>query len=234
LFVGGKLGQKLMKLPLLRALSIICLIAVFGVITFSADVYSQPEQDNSAVDSQAVENPSVASDNADEDVKKAGLWREGKAVFSDVEVLDIFWKYSRGYKPIQPINYNHQIHVEKNNMECQYCHSGVAKSPFATMPSVELCMGCHKTVRADTPEIKKLAEHYENKTPVEWEPVNHLPEHVIFTHERHIKAGVGCQNCHGQVQKMDVVEKVSSLKMGFCVSCHRDKGASIDCMICHY
>ncbi len=166
--------------------------------------------------------------------KEAGLWKEGKAVFSDIKPLDIFWKYSRGYAPEQPIKFSHKIHVEKNNMECQYCHSGVNKSNFATVPSVELCMGCHSSVRTDFPEIKKLAELFKKKEPIEWEPVNHLPEHVIFPHERHIKAGVGCQNCHGQVQKMDVVEKVSSLKMGFCVSCHRHKGASIDCGVCHY
>lgn len=164
----------------------------------------------------------------------AGLWRGGKAVFSDVRPLDVFWKYARGYKPSQPINYNHKIHVEKNKMECQYCHSGVAKSPFATVPSVELCMGCHKLVKTDSPEIKKLAEYFHSKQPVEWEPVNNLPEHVQFTHERHIKAGVGCQMCHGQIQKMDVVEKGASLKMGFCVSCHRERGASIDCATCHY
>ena len=164
---------------------------------------------------------------------RAGAWRDGKAVFSDILLLDIFHKYSRGYKPEQPIAFNHQIHVEKNGLECQYCHSGVSKSPYATIPPVELCMGCHKVVKTDSPEIKKLAKHFEEKTPVEWEPVHNLPEHAYFTHERHIKAGVGCQSCHGQVQKMEVVEKVSSLKMGFCVSCHRDSGVSIDCAVCH-
>lgn len=163
----------------------------------------------------------------------AGVWNDGKAVFSDVAFLDIFWRYARGYKPKQPIAYNHKIHVNKNNMECQYCHSGVHKSPFATVPSVELCMGCHKMIRTDSPEIKKLKESFDSKKPVEWESVNHLPEHVYFTHERHTKAGIGCQKCHGQVQEMDEVEKVSSLKMGFCVTCHRERGASTDCLVCH-
>lgn len=169
-------------------------------------------------------------------IYKAGVWREGKAVFSDVALLDILMpsRYQRGYKPVQPLNYNHQIHVEKNNMECQYCHSGVSKSPFATVPAVETCMGCHKSILSDRPDIQKLQKHFEEKEPVIWEPVNRLPEHAVFTHERHIKAGVGCHSCHGQVQKMDVVEKVSSLKMGFCVSCHRDQGASTDCAVCHY
>lgn len=166
----------------------------------------------------------------------AGLWREGQAVFSDVPALDLFIKdrYARGYKPEQPINYSHVIHVNDNGIECQYCHSGVGKSAYATIPPVELCMGCHNVIKADSPEIQKLKEHWEKKIPIEWIPVHNLPEHAKFNHQRHVKAGIGCQNCHGQVQDMDVVERVSTLKMGFCVSCHRDQGASIDCGICHY
>lgn len=162
-----------------------------------------------------------------------GLWNEGKAVFSDLKALDIFWKYSRGYRPEQPIKFSHKLHVTQNKIECQYCHSGVNKSPYATIPSVATCMGCHKVIKTESPEIQKLKKHFDDKTPVEWEPVHHLPEHVYFTHERHVKAGVSCQTCHGQVQKMEVVEKMSSLKMGFCVTCHREKGVSIDCAVCH-
>ncbi len=166
--------------------------------------------------------------------KAAGVWRDGKAVFSDEPMLDIFNPYQRGYKPEQPIPFSHKLHVEKNKMECQYCHSGVAKSPYATIPPVELCMGCHAHVRTESPYIQKLAEHYEQKKPLEWEPVHNLPEHAVFNHERHVKAGVGCNKCHGQVNEMEVVEKVSSLRMGWCVSCHRMNGASIDCSTCHY
>ncbi|MCC6220093.1 MAG: cytochrome c3 family protein [Deltaproteobacteria bacterium] len=165
---------------------------------------------------------------------KAGLWKEGKAVFSDVPIFDVFLQYARGYRPQQPVKFSHKTHVEVNKMECQYCHSGVHKSSFATVPSLELCMGCHNTVRPELPDIQALKKSYEVKEPISWEPVNHLPEHVVFNHERHVKGGVGCQNCHGQVQLMDQVEMVSSLKMGFCVSCHREYGASLDCAVCHY
>ncbi len=173
-----------------------------------------------------------------EDVERyhMGLWNEGKAVDSDIPLLDIFTpkEFARGYKPEQPIDYSHKVHVGKNHIECTYCHSGVTKSSFATIPSVELCMGCHTQVLKDSPEIKKLAKHWEEKTPVEWKPVNNLPDHAQFNHQRHIKAGFGCQSCHGLVQDMEVVERVSSFKMGFCVSCHRENGANIDCGVCHY
>ena len=158
-------------------------------------------------------------------------------MFSDWKTIDqmfVLPHYTRGYHPEQPIKFSHQQHVEKNAMECQYCHSGVAKAGYPTLPSVELCMGCHKNVLTDSPEIKKLAKHWEEKTPVEWVPVHNLPEHAHFPHNRHIQAGVGCQNCHGQMQKMQSAERVSSLKMGWCLSCHREKGATIDCSACHY
>jgi hypothetical protein len=166
----------------------------------------------------------------------SGLWREGKAVFSDIKLLDMFVPapYARGHHPEQPIKFSHQLHVEKNQMECQYCHSGVAKASYPTLPSVESCMGCHKLVKTDSPEIIKLKKYYDEGKPVEWVPVHNLPEHAHFPHERHIKAGVGCQNCHGQIQKMQAAERVSSLKMGWCLSCHREKGATIDCSACHY
>ena len=166
-----------------------------------------------------------------------GLWREGKAVDTDWKALDFLWgeeRYKRGYRPEQPMKYNLQVHIEKNQMECQYCHSGVTTSGFATLPSVDLCMGCHKSVMTESPEIKKLKEYYDKGQPVPWNPVNNLPEHAQFNHKRHLKAGVTCQSCHGMVQKMAVVERMSSFKMGWCVSCHRDNGASIDCAVCHY
>ncbi len=178
----------------------------------------------------------VGAQKASEKDQRAGLWRDGLAVFSDIKLLDFFInnQYRRGYQPEQPVHYSHRIHVEQNGIECQYCHSGVAKAPYATVPALEVCMGCHKVVKTDSPEIKKLAEKWKEKKPLEWEPVNNLQEHVQFNHERHVRAGVGCQRCHGQIQKMDVVERVSSLKMGFCISCHREYGASTDCAVCHY
>ncbi|MBP9837515.1 MAG: cytochrome c3 family protein [Proteobacteria bacterium] len=209
------------------------ILGLYFIISKANEVTAQTDPKQSTQDQVA---PKVETPEELEEQYKKGLWNEGKAVFSDIKLLDFFWreKYKRGYQPEQPIHYSHKIHMEKNQMECQYCHSGVTKSAFATIPSVESCMGCHKAVKTDSPEIKKLKDFYDKNEPVTWVSVNNLPEHVRFNHKRHLKAGVTCQTCHGQVQKMDVVERMSSFKMGFCVSCHRENGASIDCMTCHY
>ena len=219
-----------MKKFLIGIATAICLLAVVVAVEWSS----------AGAESQTVAASAPDADlGPDAPVYKAGLWPPddpGKAVFSDIKLLDFFSKdhYRRGYRPEQPIRYSHKLHIEKALMECTYCHSGVTKSPFATIPSVDLCMGCHKVIKAESPEIKKLKEYYDKGQPVPWEPVNNLPEHVRFNHKRHLKAGVSCQNCHGQIQKMAVVEKESSLKMGFCITCHRENGASIDCSTCHY
>jgi len=211
---------------------------VLAAAGFLLAVVSFPGREPADAQTQAAADPAspLTDLGPDHPIYYGGLWNEGKAVDTDWKALDFLWgeKYRRGYRPEQPIHYSHRQHVEKNQMECQYCHSGVTKSNFATLPSVELCMGCHKAVKTDSPEIQKLKGYFDRGEPVPWVSVNNLPEHVRFTHKRHLKAGVSCQNCHGQIQKMAVVERMSSLKMGFCVSCHRENGASIDCSVCHY
>jgi len=172
-----------------------------------------------------------------------GVWNDGQAALWDLHIIDQFRYFgplerARGYKPEQPINFSHVTHVLQNKMECQYCHWSVQKSPYAVIPEVDTCMGCHTLVRGSTPEqqaeIAKLSQYHANEEPIPWVKVHVTPEYVKFNHKRHVKAGIGCHECHGQVPNMDVVERVTSMKMGWCIDCHREQGASIDCYTCHY
>ena len=142
--------------------------------------------------------------------------------------------------PTQPIAFSHQLHAGKLGMDCRYCHYGAAKSAIANIPPVSTCMGCHKIAVTDRPEIQKLTGFSTRGEPVPWVEVYKLPEHVKFNHKRHVKAGIDCQKCHGPVQEMPVVYQYSSLKMGWCVSCHRENlnhpqfPATMDCIACHH
>ena len=132
---------------------------------------------------------------------------------------------SQNNQPVQPINFPHPLHAAGNlNMNCLYCHYTANKSPDPGMPAVGTCMGCHLVVRADKPEIKKLAAYYNlgqaGAKPVPWIRIHKVPEYVHFPHMRHVNAGVTCQTCHGQVQTMSRVYQYSSLNMGWCVKCH--------------
>lgn len=173
---------------------------------------------------------------------RTGVFNDGQAALWDLNVFDHFHYFgpperARGYRPEQPIKFSHVTHVQKNRIECQYCHWTVAKSGYAAIPEVETCMTCHKAIKGGTEEqkteINKIQEAYSADKPIEWNKVHVMPDYVKFNHKRHLKAGVTCQSCHGQIPEMDVVERVSSMKMGWCVECHRQNGASIDCYTCH-
>lgn len=138
-----------------------------------------------------------------------------------------------GAGPEQPIAFSHKIHAGELGLECTTCHQTTDRSRHAGIPPLEKCMECHEHAATDRPEVQKIMKHWEEQEPVEWVRVHDLPWHVGFSHKRHIKAGVECAHCHGEVAVQSRIRKVRSLKMGWCVSCHESKNASTDCTICH-
>lgn len=144
--------------------------------------------------------------------------------------------------PEQPIAFPHPHHVQVIGLDCTFCHRNVTKGAAASVPAVGLCMTCHKTIGDDKPEVHKLRNFHTSGTPVNWVRVHRVPDHVNFVHEPHIRhfseeyggASGTCQLCHGDVGSMVKVRQVKSLKMGFCVDCHRDNDAPTDCTTCHY
>ena len=160
--------------------------------------------------------------------------------------------YNDGYQPDQPLPFSHKVHVSEHGMDCRFCHTSVEEGKHAGVPSLDICMSCHLTVKADSPHIQKLITAYTNKEPIVWEKVHLLPDFVKFNHALHIKAltgGIGkippsgekvkkaCTTCHGRVEDMGIMYQHNSLSMGQCVQCHREnkhKGASDECSKCHY
>ena len=134
----------------------------------------------------------------------------------------------------QPIDFSHEHHVTEIGIDCQFCHAYARRGPVAGIPSVQRCAGCHRVVLSEQPEILKVLEYWENEEPIPWIRVHDLPDHVRFTHKAHVRAGVGCETCHGDVARMEAAVQVESLSMGWCVSCHEDRGATRDCLACHY
>ncbi len=153
-----------------------------------------------------------------------------------VLILLLGFRWNRHRKPpMQPIAYSHEIHVGKLNLDCLFCHTTADTSTFAGVPPVATCMKCHETVRTDRPEVQKILAYWKRKEPIPWNRVHRIRirNYVYFSHKRHVKKGIRCQQCHGEVRAMAVVRAVSSLKMGWCVSCHRENDAPTDCAICH-
>jgi hypothetical protein len=134
----------------------------------------------------------------------------------------------------QPIAFSHRHHVTEVGLDCQLCHVYARRSPVAGIPSVETCVGCHAQVLSERPEIQKLLAFWENKEPIPWVRVHDLPDYARFSHKRHIRGGLACAECHGDVAQMEIALQVESLSMGWCVTCHKEREVSIDCLTCHY
>ncbi|MGH7475713.1 MAG: cytochrome c3 family protein [Longimicrobiales bacterium] len=153
--------------------------------------------------------------------------------------------FDRGVE--QPIAFPHDLHAGANQIPCMYCHYTADRSLDAGIPSVQLCVGCHAPgaqmamaqparamVAADRPGVEQLMQYWNEKRPIEWVRIYDLPDHVHFPHMMHVNAGLECQQCHGAVEEMVEVEQVPSLQMGWCIDCHEQRQARIDCFVCHY
>ena len=152
----------------------------------------------------------------------------------------------QNYEPIQPIHYSHRIHAGSNGINCKYCHSAARVSKNAGIPSLNICMNCHKSIAevSDTTatpeyskdfydkEIQKLYkavgwdqenQKYTGKTePVKWVKIHNLPSFVYFNHSQHVTvAKIECQECHGPVQTYEIQKQFAPLTMGWCINCHR-------------
>ncbi len=134
----------------------------------------------------------------------------------------------------QPIAFSHAHHAGQHQIECEFCHTYARRGPVAGIPSVERCVGCHRSILTDQPEIQKLLEYWENEEPIPWLRIHDLPDYVRFTHKAHVRAGINCENCHGDVKSMEIAQQVESLSMGWCLDCHNEREAPRDCLVCHY
>ncbi|TVZ52252.1 c-type cytochrome [Dokdonia sp. Hel_I_53] len=163
----------------------------------------------------------------------------------------------QGYMPVQPIHYSHRIHAGENAIECKYCHSSARVSKHSGIPSLNICMNCHKSISEVAgdgdytsvnedyskafydKEIQKLykavgwdqaTQSYTGETQaVEWVRIHNLPDFAYFNHSQHVSvAGIECQKCHGPVQEMEVMYQYAPLTMGWCINCHRETNVKIE------
>lgn len=134
---------------------------------------------------------------------------------------------------IQPVSFSHKRHAGALQIACPFCHRYAAGSRVAGIPSVYLCMTCHASLKRRLPETEALLIHWNKKEPIPWVRLQRLPDHVYFTHEMHLNAGLKCADCHGEVDQMTGTPRAATYEMGWCLTCHREQGASDDCWTCH-
>ncbi len=130
----------------------------------------------------------------------------------------------------QPIAFSHKVHAAAS---CQDCHTGALKQARASLPDANKCMGCHRGLQSDSPQIAALKRMHETKAALDWVRVYKVPDFVFFSHARHSSAKVSCAECHGPVQQRHVLAKEVSTSMGACMDCHKQRNASLACNVCH-
>lgn len=143
-------------------------------------------------------------------------------------VTGFFWYFGSpdytdvGYRPVQPVAYSHKLHAGDLGMDCRYCHSNVEVSQEANIPPTQTCMNCHTLVKPESEKLAPVRESWLTGKPLAWVRVHKLPEYAYFSHVPHLRAGVGCESCHGNIAEMEVVMQTQPLSMGWCLDCHRN------------
>jgi Cytochrome c7 and related cytochrome c len=129
--------------------------------------------------------------------------------------------YARVARP-QPVPFSHQHHVAGLGIDCRYCHTSVETSSFAGIPPTKTCMNCHSEIWLGAPLLEPVRESLRTGRSLVWTRANDLPDFVYFDHSIHINKGVGCNTCHGPVDRMPLMFNYASLQMEWCLGCHRD------------
>ncbi|MBV9574903.1 MAG: cytochrome c3 family protein [Acidobacteriales bacterium] len=128
--------------------------------------------------------------------------------------------YAKVARP-QPAPFSHQHHVAGLGIDCRYCHTSVETSSFAGIPPTKTCMNCHSQIWTQAPMLEPVRESFRTGQSLVWNRVNDLPDFVYFNHSIHINKGVGCNTCHGPVDRMPLMYNYASLQMEWCLDCHR-------------
>lgn len=157
----------------------------------------------------------------------------GGTSFLGALLLTLLWPWAPRVE--QPIQYNHQKHLNAG-LECDNCHTQYSSTPYAGLPTIEVCGMCHTEPSTGTAEETKIVELVKQGEPLHWKQINQLPTHVYFSHQTHVAAaGIECAACHGDMKQRTVppTEPYFAWDMDSCISCHAQRAATVDCNGCH-
>ncbi len=141
-----------------------------------------------------------------------------------------------GAAVVQPLAYNHKIHVEEAGFDCVDCHQRVNEQARASIPNIEVCRECHEEAVGESEAEKVLVEFISEDKKIPWIQIHVVPEYAYFSHRRHVTLGkIECSKCHGEVAALTVpfTHAYVDMSMEWCVECHRERNVSVDCAACH-
>jgi hypothetical protein len=121
----------------------------------------------------------------------------------------------------QPVPFSHDHHTAGLGIDCRYCHSSVEESAFAGIPPTATCMNCHNVMWKREDMLEPVREAFRTGEAIPWNRVYDLPDYVYFDHSIHLNKGMGCEVCHGRVDRQPLIRQESSLQMKWCLECHK-------------
>ena len=137
---------------------------------------------------------------------------------------------------VQPIQFNHRIHVEGLEMACTECHKYVMETEFAGRPKLGICADCHDMSLTDSPEEVILLKFVKSGEEIPWQRLYQIPPHVYYSHRRHTTvARIECGECHGEIglSTSPPDRPLKQMTMAFCLDCHEKRSVTTDCNQCH-
>lgn len=155
-----------------------------------------------------------------------------------VVIIAAFLVVLKGRTPaiVQPIPFNHNLHVEGQELECTLCHAHVKTHERATLPGNDICEECHSDEITGSEREKLLRGYFSEKREIPWQRIYRVPDHVYFSHRRHVVSGnIPCESCHGNMKELKEPPKypLISPSMDNCMDCHKEQKITNDCLACH-
>lgn len=137
---------------------------------------------------------------------------------------------------IQPLPFNHNLHVDEHELECTDCHTQATEHPRATLPGIDICQDCHMESLTETALEDQLLAYTTENREIPWQRIYRVPDHVYFSHRRHVTLGnVPCAVCHGDVPALTEPPQypLVPVTMDRCMTCHEEHQLTNDCLACH-
>jgi hypothetical protein len=142
-----------------------------------------------------------------------------------IAVIFVWARSPYTYDPVgiavaQPVRFSHQLHADRIDISCQYCHTSAEKTAYAGIPDTHTCMSCHSQIATYSELLEPVRNSYATEQPLVWNKVHDLAGYAYFNHSIHVAKGVGCETCHGRVDQMPLVWQNETMTMAWCLDCH--------------
>lgn len=150
------------------------------------------------------------------------------------------------------IRFNHAFHVKEQKLGCPTCHKEALTSRSVKdvlTPQPTLCDGCHGSDHGSLDAVKagddasgECAFCHVGYQPGDGNLVKRLEiprPNLVFDHQKHAARNIRCQQCHGDVEELELATRDQLPRMRGCFGCHQRSDAASQgqarsaCSTCH-